>query len=206
VQAKTVAVNNWRREVAQKKSQVTVQKDQVTAAVADLRKERSRLEREYATLEQNSREITSYLRQVQGTTSGRQRMQKPYSGTFTRPVPGAISSSFGSRMHPILRVRKMHTGVDMRASSGTPIRAAGDGTVVRAERWGGYGNCIIIDHGGGTATVYAHCSRMSVRSGQAVKRGQTIGAVGSTGLSTGPHLHFEVRRNGSPVNPASYIN
>jgi murein DD-endopeptidase MepM/ murein hydrolase activator NlpD len=104
-------------------------------------------------------------------------------------------------MHPILGVRRMHTGVDIAAGSGTPIHAAGGGVVVYAARLGGYGNCVIVDHGGGLATLYGHCSSIAVGAGQRVSQGQVIAYVGATGLATGPHLHFEVRRNGTPVNP-----
>jgi murein DD-endopeptidase MepM/ murein hydrolase activator NlpD len=124
-------------------------------------------------------------------------------GRFIRPVNAPITSGFGNRFHPILRVNRLHAGVDFGARSGTPIRAVADGIVVSAGYGRGYGNRVIIDHGGGVATVYAHCSSLSVGAGQVVRQGQRIGAVGSTGLSTGPHLHFEVRINGRPVNPLS---
>ena len=91
--------------------------------------------------------------------------------------------------------------MDIGAPSGTPIKAAEAGVVIHAAPWGGYGNCIIIDHGGGVSTLYAHCSSLAVGNGRQVTQGQVVGYVGSTGLSTGPHLHFEVRRNGTPVNP-----
>jgi murein DD-endopeptidase MepM/ murein hydrolase activator NlpD len=109
------------------------------------------------------------------------------------------------RMHPILHVRKMHTGIDIHAPSGATIVAAGNGTVIYAGRNGGYGNFTMIDHGNGLVTCYAHQSKILVRKGQHVSAGTTIGKVGSTGLSTGPHLHFEVRVNGTPKNPTSYL-
>jgi murein DD-endopeptidase MepM/ murein hydrolase activator NlpD len=127
------------------------------------------------------------------------------SGIFVRPVPGGITSGFGYRVHPILGTRRLHTGVDMSAGSGTPIRAAAAGRVILAAYYGGYGNAVIIDHGGGISTLYAHQSRIGVSKGTQVGAGDTIGFVGSTGFSTGPHLHFEVRQNGSPVNPSSYL-
>lgn len=95
----------------------------------------------------------------------------------------------------------MHTGIDIAAASGTPIKASGDGRVVSASYRNGYGNTVIIDHGGGVTTLYAHCSKLYVKAGQSVKQGEKIAAVGSTGLSTGPHVHWEVRINGKPVNP-----
>ncbi|MXO55675.1 peptidoglycan DD-metalloendopeptidase family protein [Altererythrobacter gangjinensis] len=119
------------------------------------------------------------------------------------PVPGGISSGFGMRRHPILGYRRMHSGMDFRASSGTPIVAVADAQVVGSGRMGGCGNAVRLRHGGGMDTRYCHMSRIAVRSGQSVRRGQVIGYVGSTGLSTGPHLHYEMYRNGRAVNPAS---
>ncbi len=124
-----------------------------------------------------------------------------WHGGFIKPVSGPQTSGFGYRYHPILHRRKLHTGVDFGVKTGTPIRAAAGGTVLLASYSRGYGNCVIIDHGGGTTTLYGHCSALLVSEGQSVKQGQTIARVGSTGMSTGPHLHFEVRRNGTPVRP-----
>lgn len=119
------------------------------------------------------------------------------------PVPGPISSRYGMRRHPILGYRRMHAGLDFRARSGTPIVAVTDGTVRSAGRAGGCGIAVRLRHGNGLETRYCHMSRMAVRSGQSVRRGQVIGYVGSTGLSTGPHLHYEMYRNGRSINPAS---
>ncbi|MGB3797770.1 MAG: peptidoglycan DD-metalloendopeptidase family protein [Alteraurantiacibacter sp.] len=119
------------------------------------------------------------------------------------PVPGRISSRYGMRRHPILGYRRMHSGLDFRARHGTPIYAATDGTVNFSGRNGGYGNFVRIRHGGGLSTGYAHMSRIAVRNGEAVRRGQVIGYVGSTGLSTGPHLHYEMYRGGQKIDPAS---
>ena len=119
------------------------------------------------------------------------------------PVPGRISSHFGMRRHPILGYRRLHAGMDFAAGYGTPIVAVTDGQVAGAGRMGGCGIAVRLDHGSGLATRYCHMSRMAVRAGQSVRRGQVIGYVGSTGLSTGPHLHYEMYRNGRAVNPAS---
>ncbi len=118
------------------------------------------------------------------------------------PIDGArTSSGYGVRRHPILGYEKMHTGIDFAAPTGTPILAAGDGVIVDAKWWGGYGRWVRIQHTGGWDTGYAHMSRITVKPGQRVTQGQVIGYVGSTGRSTGPHLHFEVWQNRRPVNP-----
>ncbi len=125
-------------------------------------------------------------------------------GELARPVPGRVSSGFGKRIHPISKTVKMHNGVDMNANQGDRIIASENGVVILSGVKGGYGNTVMIDHGGGMVTLYAHQSKLGVSVGQQVTRGQTIGWIGSTGQSTGPHLHFEVRINGRPVNPVGY--
>ncbi len=128
-------------------------------------------------------------------------------GDFLWPCPGysEITSSFGWRYHPILHVNKLHTGTDIGAPTGAKAVAANTGTVVTSEYNTAYGNYVIVDHGGGKATLYAHLSKRSVSKGDKVQKGQQIGLVGSTGYATGPHLHFEIRINGSPVDPMSYF-
>ena len=134
---------------------------------------------------------------------------RPNRGTGSRhflfPANGPISSPFGWRVHPIFHTRRLHTGIDIGASYGSPVRAGASGTVAVAGVISGYGNAIVIDHGGGIATLYGHLSRFGVRVGQSVTGGATIGAVGNTGNSTGPHLHFEVRVQGVPVDPMPYL-
>lgn len=119
------------------------------------------------------------------------------------PVPGAVSSRFGMRRHPILGFFRRHAGMDFKAGHGTPIVAVTDGVVSSAGRAGGCGNAVRLNHSGGIQTRYCHMSRMAVSTGQSVRRGQVIGYVGSTGLSTGPHLHYEMYRGGRAVDPAS---
>ena len=128
-------------------------------------------------------------------------------GMFTWPCPGykRISDEYGNRIHPILGTQQFHNGVDMAASSGTAILAAYDGDVIAATYSSSMGNYIMIDHGSGLYTIYMHCSALYVSKGQAVTKGQNIAAVGSTGRSTGPHLHFSVRLNGSYVSPWNYL-
>ncbi|MCB1450202.1 MAG: M23 family metallopeptidase, partial [Nitratireductor sp.] len=122
------------------------------------------------------------------------------------PAPGKdISSPFGSRVDPFFGRAAMHSGTDFRAPTGTPARATANGTVIDAGRNGGYGNMVEIDHGGGFTTRYAHLSAIKVTAGQKVKRGDVIGLVGSTGRSTGPHLHYEVRKGGQAIDPARFL-
>ena len=128
------------------------------------------------------------------------------SSGFVRPVPGSITSVYGPRYHPILGYYRLHTGVDLAAGHGQPIRAARDGVVILANLWGGYGRTVVIDHGGGVSTLYAHQSSLSVSNGQTITAGTVIGKVGTSGHSTGAHLHFEVRVASEPVDPAPYLN
>lgn len=125
------------------------------------------------------------------------------TGMMAMPANGRMSSNFGVRRHPILGYSRMHKGIDIAAPHGAPVYAAADGVVKIAGRASGYGNLIRIDHSAGNASAYGHLSRIHVRPGQRVRKGQNIGAVGSTGMSTGPHLHYEWYRNGRAVNPRS---
>lgn len=135
---------------------------------------------------------------IVGTTSA--------PGALAWPVSGTITSPFGYRRSPFGGGMEFHQGLDIAAPMGTTITAAASGTVISAGWYGGYGNYILIDHGGGMATGYGHCSQIFVSVGQQVQKGQAIGAVGSTGASTGPHVHFEVRINGKPVDPVPYLH
>lgn len=128
----------------------------------------------------------------------------PGKGGLLWPTDGRAGSGYGYRTHPITRQRRMHTGVDIGAPMGQPIIAAAEGMVVGSGWRGGYGMTVVIDHGGGLATLYAHQSRLSVSQGQVVQAGQKIGEIGSTGQSTGPHLHYEVRVDGAPRNPMDW--
>ncbi|MBM9518354.1 M23 family metallopeptidase [Desulforhopalus vacuolatus] len=123
-----------------------------------------------------------------------------------RPVTGVVTSRFGARRDPINGRRSFHGGMDFRGCRGEPIHATADGVVLRAFRNGGYGKYIELDHGNGFRTAYGHMSRIKVHSGQQVKKGDVIGLVGNTGRSTGPHLHYEVKRSGKPVNPKRFLS
>lgn len=124
---------------------------------------------------------------------------------FTWPCGGAVVSGFGNRVHPVLGTVRFHSGIDINCPNATAVGASAAGTVISAGWNGGYGNAVIIDHGGGFATLYGHLSEIDVAVGTAVSVGQLVGLVGSTGLSTGPHLHFEVRVNGTAVDPMGYL-
>ncbi|HET6385451.1 MAG TPA: peptidoglycan DD-metalloendopeptidase family protein [Armatimonadota bacterium] len=204
---------------AQKASQVNVIQYQAQrlndaiyrrAAILQATEQQSESAREsLAEMETQSASIQAMLFRLQSTPiltvagpNGRPlRYHLHLRGRFIMPAIGPITSPFGYRYHPILHVYKLHTGVDIGAPWGSMVRAAAAGVVVHAGWLGAYGNGIIIDHGDGLATLYGHLSRIEVTVGEAVGQGQPIGAVGSTGLSTGPHLHFEVRKYGTPVPP-----
>jgi len=126
-------------------------------------------------------------------------------GKIQWPIAGKVTSLFGNRLHPIFGDYRMHTGIDIDADSGTPIHACAKGTVIYAGWLSGYGNVVIIQHNNTHSSVYAHQRAYFVREEQAVELGEVIGEVGSTGWSTGPHLHFEIRINGEPVNPMNYL-
>ena len=122
------------------------------------------------------------------------------------PTAGWLTSHFSrSRFHPLLHISRPHEGIDVSAPMGAPIVAPAAGVVMRVARENGYGNVLEIDHGNGIVTKYAHCSRIMVRTGQRVTRGQTVAAVGNTGLSTGPHLHYEIHKDGRVVDPLTYV-
>jgi murein DD-endopeptidase MepM/ murein hydrolase activator NlpD len=131
----------------------------------------------------------------------------PVEKNLKWPIPGvyAITSGFGPRIDPVEGIDGFHTGVDIGASQGTPVHAAASGVVAHAGWAGNYGLAVFIQHDGGMETIYAHLSGVAVRSGQVVQAGDVIGYVGSTGKSTGPHLHFEVRFHHQPVNPSDYF-
>lgn len=177
---------------------VRVEKGQV---LQSLRAKQGELEDDLKQFEEDEREITAQIAAYTRSRRHYGRELPAFTGRFIRPVNAPITSGFGMRYHPILHIVRMHTGVDFGAPIGTPIHAAADGDVIATTVMRGYGHVVILDHGGGISTVYAHTSAVYCSPGQHVRQGQVIAAVGNSGLSTGPHLHFEVRVNGRPVNP-----
>jgi murein DD-endopeptidase MepM/ murein hydrolase activator NlpD len=152
---------------------------------------------EVAALAQVSSQLAARIQAVQGSSTSVPTV--PSSSGFIWPVSGPVTSPFGWRWG------RMHEGIDIAAPSGSPIRAAAAGVVIHAGWMGGYGNLVVLDHGGGLATAYAHASSIIVGNGQSVAQGQTLSYVGCTGHCFGPHLHFEVRVNGAPVDPLGYL-
>lgn len=176
--------------------------------IEKLKTDRATWEKAEKDLAKQSRAISQMINQEARRTE-KQGVSITVSGGFTRPVPGKITSPFGSRMHPIFKRRIFHSGIDIGAPYGTPIRAANSGRVIFVGWYSGYGKVVIIDHGNinglPTTTLYAHMSTTIAKQGQNVAKGSVIGKVGTTGYSTGPHLHFEVRQKGNPVNPLNFI-
>jgi murein DD-endopeptidase MepM/ murein hydrolase activator NlpD len=172
------------------------------ATIARLKSDHQALEAAESQLAQDSQAVSSLIQQKIGIRSG---IVFRGTGQFQIPSTGEVTSGFGWRMHPILGYERFHSGMDFGADYGSVIYAAESGVVIFAGWYGGYGNAAIIDHGSGLTTLYAHSSELYVVEGQSVQRGQGIAAIGSSGLSTGPHLHFEVRANGEPVDPAAYL-
>ncbi|TYP57795.1 murein hydrolase activator EnvC family protein [Thermosediminibacter litoriperuensis] len=171
--------------------------------LASLEEQRKEYERQQDQLEAESRKIAEMIKQIQAKNN------RGYMGTgkFHWPAPSStrVTSNYGWRTHPIFKTKRFHTGVDIGASMGANVVAADDGVVIYAGYYGGYGYTVIVDHGGGISTLYAHLSKILVSEGQKVKRGERVALVGSSGYSTGPHLHFEVRKNGQHVNPWNWL-
>jgi murein DD-endopeptidase MepM/ murein hydrolase activator NlpD len=167
-----------------------------------LQNDRKALEDALDELEETSKQVEEQIRSYQLQFQNRPALG---TGRYIWPVPGNITSYFGNRYHPILKKRKYHSGIDIAAPAGTPIKAADSGVVIFADRNGGYGKYISIDHGNGISSCYGHCSLILVDAGQIVTKGDIIGKVGSTGLSTGNHCHFEIRKNGVCVDPLEYL-
>ena len=200
-EAAVEAKNAYMKELESNIDLYSKEYEKAEASWANLDKEIARLQKEIQTQKQKELARSMPKRTNVSVDSA------PRSGAnYTWPVPGyyGISSPYGYRTHPILGYSKFHSGVDIPAPTGTPVVAAKSGVVIMATCMSGYGNVVMIDHGD-TVTVYAHNSAFNVSAGQQVSAGDVVCFIGSTGLSTGPHLHFEVRVNGSTVNTLGYI-
>ncbi|MEC4815840.1 MAG: peptidoglycan DD-metalloendopeptidase family protein [Scytonema sp. PMC 1069.18] len=221
-------LNQQKTEVEAQKNEIDLIRQQLYAQKADyqtqaqlqgdliqrLNSDRLALEAAQVRLERDSKALEELIQQKLAQERATQaalaktnskRILIRGTGIFVYPSDGSTSSPFGWRVHPVLGYRRFHAGLDFAASYGSTIRAADSGTVIFAGWYGGYGKAVIISHGKSITTLYGHSSELYVSEGQTVQRGQPIAAVGSTGLSTGPHLHFEVRRDGTPVDPANFL-
>lgn len=200
IQAQQDELKTLKNTLVQKQASLTKGKAVIGQKKSSVSSETQKLEAQLDALNAEADRITEELknRGSDGEYTG---------GVLTWPCPGytTITSGFGYRIHPILGYRKLHTGIDIGAPYGARIVAANTGKVIASYYNSSYGNMIMIDHGGGIVTVYAHMSARLVSEGASVQRGGTIGRVGSTGMSTGPHLHFEVRVNGVYKDPRSYL-
>ena len=189
-----------KKEIGNKKNEVASTKEDRTKVFAELVKDLKEYNRREDQLLAESKKIEKLI--IASQSKGKYTQCK-----IGWPVPSSsrITSPYGYRIHPILKTKKLHTGIDIGASSGSAVVAGNAGKVIFSGYYGGYGYTVIIDHGGKISTLYAHNSRLLVQVGDEVKRGQNIAKIGSTGLSTGPHLHFEVRENGQHKNPMNYL-
>jgi len=188
------------------KNQLEVKKEELLVATREKQSHMKTLSQKVSEANKQLSELKKQSEAFRKEIVKLQSSEKYSGGDLIWPVLGhtRISSPYGMRLHPITKVRKLHTGIDIPAPSGTAISAANSGTVIASGYNRAYGKYTIIDHGGGISTLYAHQSRTYVKKGDKVKRGQKIGGVGTTGYSTGNHLHFEVRRNGNPENPMKW--
>ncbi|MCG4583642.1 peptidoglycan DD-metalloendopeptidase family protein, partial [Anaerosalibacter bizertensis] len=197
-----------RRKIESKKDELMVATRSKQSLMKKVEKDKAVLEKQLDEIERESRQITAQVSKQQGSTatvgsnsSTGNISVVPSGGAMAWPSNGPVTSPYGPRWG------RIHTGIDIGIPIGTPVVAAKDGVVILAKTGygGGYGNYLVVDHGGGVSTLYAHNSSLSVGVGTRVRRGQQIALSGNTGRSTGPHLHFEVRINGRPVNPIPYL-
>lgn len=228
IQAKQQKMVTLKNQLEAKNQEVKALKASTQDYANKLDSDLSTYEQQYKQLERDAQEVTKIIQQAQqkaqqkaqqepqqksqqksnnSTNNSTNTNRGSSSSALSWPVPGhtRISSPYGWRVHPIFGSRKFHTGIDIPAPTGTPAIAAGSGTITYAGYMGGYGNVVIVDLGGGISTLQAHNSSLLVSVGQKVSKGQTIAKVGSTGNSTGPHSHFEVRINGDHTSPLPYV-
>ena len=216
INKKKVVVESRYNQVLKLKKQLNDKENKLAGVVADqeylivlLNDERKQHTNKVSQLEDEAQTMKQEIDAIINKSSYSYGTIPSYKGNgslSTWPAAGPVTSNFGWRLHPIYGEWRFHAGVDIGADYDTPIYAAGDGVIISAEWLGGYGNAIMIDHGGGVVTLYGHCAGLAVSYGQHVSKGQLVGYVGSTGNSTGPHLHFEVRQDGVAVDPCAFVN
>lgn len=217
------------REILALKSKIEVQQKNLESSIATINQQQSdiqeaiekneklieKLKTDRATWEKAERDLAkqskaiSHMINQEIKKTSKEGVSVAVTGGFIKPVNGKITSPFGSRVHPIFKRKIFHSGVDIGAPYGTPIKAANSGRVIFVGWYSGYGKVVIIDHGKindvPTTTLYAHMSQTLISQGANVAKGAVIGKVGTTGYSTGPHLHFEVRQKGNPTNPSNFV-
>lgn len=187
-----------KQEEAVKQNALQTDKSQVAVKKSEVSQNNKALQEQINALYAEANRLTKEIQNLQGGGD--------YSGgIMSWPVQGKITSPFGYRTHPILKTKELHTGIDIAAKSGTTVVAANAGTVIKSGWNNSYGNLLMLDHGGSIVTLYAHNSSLLVKVGDVVSKGQAVSKVGSTGMSTGPHLHFEVRVNGQYKNPMEWL-
>lgn len=199
LEADQAAIQPLKNAVEEKKQLLQNKKNSQQAVLNDAINQRDTSNKAYQELLDTSRNIEQMIRDNRGSGGG------GGSGVMMWPASGPITSPFGWRNHPIFGDARYHTGIDIGADYGDTVVAADAGVVTYADWMGGYGKAVMIDHGNGITTLYGHNSELLVSAGQRVAKGQAISRVGATGYATGPHLHFEVRENGTPVNPMNYL-
>lgn len=209
-----VQVENQRRMVEASIRDINNQRTTIQNSIAENKSMIERLQKDKNYYERTEKELARQSASIQNMIASLTKKQGgtstvKVSAGFIKPINGPITSPFGYRIHPIFKSRIFHSGIDIGGPNGGAIRASNNGKVIYSGWYGGYGKVVILDHGivngKPVTTLYAHMSAILVSNGQTVTKGQTIGREGSTGYSTGPHCHFEVRENGKPVNPFSYI-
>lgn len=205
---------NRHNDIAREKDRIGRLKKEHVVAKEKLANKVEQREEELTRIQSDRRELEKALDELERTSRDMEEKIRDYqsrgtpslgSGRLVWPLQGRITSPFGWRRHPVLRKQKYHTGIDIAVGYNTPVAATDNGVVMYSGWNGGYGKMISIDHGNHISTLYAHCNQLKVSVGERVTQGQIIALSGSTGLSTGPHLHFEVRVNGTPANPMNYL-
>ncbi|HEY9713094.1 MAG TPA: peptidoglycan DD-metalloendopeptidase family protein [Chroococcales cyanobacterium] len=191
---------------AQMAMQIAREKLQQQQVADKLRGQRAFYEQAEQQLAQESHRLEAQIQEMESSNRRNNKNVVKGSGALAMPLHAPVTSPFGWRKHPIFGVRKFHTGVDLAGKNHSPIRAADSGTVLFTGWYGGYGKVAIISHGDGMATLYAHMSKVACNVGDNVSKGDLVGFEGTTGFSTGPHLHFEVRVNGKPNNPLNFVH
>jgi len=200
------SLNNQRTSLKDTEAQRKKSLDNLTRQKQLHQKAAKELEDSQRELQNKVKQLLAQKRKIQEKRAGVTTQVFPAGGRLAWPVRGAITSSFGTRVHPVFKTKILHTGIDIKAGDGTPVKAPAAGEVLFAGWLRGYGQIVILDHGSDLTTVYAHLSRIRVDEGKAVRNGEIIGNVGSTGLTSGPHLHFEVRINGDAKDPLKYLS